>query len=158
MTAGAWIEAARDPVIAGELEAVYEQVARAIAQRGPICRASGRCCNFERWGHRLYVTGLEAAYTLTRLGEEQAVSVGDIADARERGGCPFQVGMLCSVHGIKPLGCRTYYCDPTAREWQELLTERSLAEVRAIHERYEIPYRYGEWREILELLLSDDGL
>ena len=160
MTADAWLDAVRDPGVTAELEAVYADVARAIEERGPVCRASGRCCNFERWGHRLYVTGLEAAYTLTRLGTDQAVSGADVAAARARGGCPFQSGTLCSVHGIKPLGCRTYYCDPTARDWQEVLTERSLGEIRAIHEHHEIPYRYGEWRDMLDLLLerSDDRL
>jgi hypothetical protein len=33
--------------------------------------------------------------------------------------------------------------------WQQELSERALAMVRAIHERYGIEYRYGEWRTML---------
>lgn len=36
--------------------------------RGPVCWASGRCsCNFEKFGHRLYVTALETAWCVTQL-------------------------------------------------------------------------------------------
>ena len=56
----------RDEVRAG-LERVYADAAAAIAERGLACWASGRCCNFGKAGHRLYVTGLEAAYTVSRL-------------------------------------------------------------------------------------------
>ena len=49
------------------------------------------------------MTGLEAAYTVDRLGEDRAITLGDVEDSRERGGCPFQDGLLCSVHGIKLL-------------------------------------------------------
>lgn len=155
MSARAWLDAARNPGISAELELVYADVAQEIARRAPACWASGRCCNFEKTGHRLYVTGLEAAYTLVNLPDDRSLSHTDIESARARGGCPFQLGNLCSVHGIKPLGCRTYFCDRSAREWQELLTERSLADIRAIHDRHAIPYRYAEWRELLELLISE---
>jgi len=146
--------------IAHELEAVYAQVSADIAARGPACWASGRCCNFEKTGHRLYVTGLEAAYAL-RNGPQVIVadrvintglSLPQIADARASGGCPFQVDNLCGIHSVKPLGCRVYFCDRSATEWQADLTEKSLREIRAIHDRHHIPYRYGEWRTMLEHL------
>src|SRR4051812_10991946 len=40
---------------------VYTELERAIAQRRPRCEASGRCCRFEEFGHRLYVTTMELA-------------------------------------------------------------------------------------------------
>lgn len=148
----AWLAAARDPQISGELELVYERIAREVDRRQPVCDQSGRCCNFEAWGHRLYVTGLEAAYLVARL--DRTLTPDDLARARAAGGCPFQKALLCSVHTIRPLGCRVYYCDESAKGWQEDLTERTLAEVRAIHDRHEIPYRYAEWRTLLETLTT----
>jgi Fe-S-cluster containining protein len=65
--------------------------------------------------------------------------------------CPFQVSNLCSVHSIKPLGCRVYFCDRSAQQWQQELSERSLQEIRAIHDEHGIPYRYGEWRSMLSM-------
>lgn len=148
-----WLEAGANPVIAGALEAVYAEVARQIERRGPACWASGRCCNFEQAGHRLYVTGLEAAYTLARAPAELRVTMTGIAGARARGGCPFQSGNLCGVHAIKPLGCRVYFCDRSAQAWQQELSERMLGEIRGLHDRFRVEYRYGEWRSMLEAIV-----
>ena len=126
----------------------------------------------------MYVTGLEAAYTIASLNDAAARGVmhdpstrecGDVRStpaspkvlslpqvnaARERGDCPFLVDNLCSVQGVKPLGCRVYYCDPSAQQWQMDLSEECLSTIRAIHDRYGIEYRYGEWRGMLEGLLT----
>lgn len=148
--AAQWLAAARDPSIVADLEAIYADVSRAITDRGPACWASGRCCNFEKTGHRLYVTGLEAAFTVARL-DQITLDAPAIHDARSRGGCPFQVLNLCGVHAIKPLGCRVYFCDRSAQAWQQELSERALARIKALHETRAIEYRYGEWRAMLEL-------
>ncbi len=149
-----WLAAARDPAIAAGLEAIYTIITDQIAARRPLCEVSGRCCNFEKHGHRLYVTGLEAAYTLTRLPPAQTLSLPMIADARARGDCPFLINKLCTVHTIKPLGCRVYFCDPTAQDWQQELSERTLDMVRKLHDRHGIEYRYGEWRGMLESFMA----
>ncbi len=151
--AAGWLAAARDPGIAADLEAIYADIARAITERGPSCWASGRCCNFEKTGHRLYVTGLEAAFTVARL-DSITLSTGTILDARSRGGCPFQVLNLCGVHAINPLGCRVYFCDRSAQAWQQELSERALTQIKALHEARGISYRYGEWRGMLEMFVA----
>ncbi|MBX3404962.1 MAG: YkgJ family cysteine cluster protein [Phycisphaeraceae bacterium] len=141
-----WIEAAARPEVRAGLEAVYAAAASAIADRGPACWASGRCCNFEKTGHLLYVTGLEAAYTVVNSRDRHAALSLPVLKGP---GCPFQSGNLCGVHEIKPLGCRVYFCDRSAQQWQNDLNERLLAEVRAIHDRHGVEYRYGEWRAML---------
>lgn len=153
--AGEWLAAVGRAEVASALEAVYARCAGAIAARGPSCWASGRCCNFEKAGHRLYVTGLEAAYTLALLPgsggafTRATIDGRDVDEARARGGCPFQVSNLCGVHGIKPLGCRVYFCDRSAQVWQQELSETLLGEIKALHDRFGVEYRYGEWREML---------
>jgi len=137
-----WLAAVANPAIARELETIYAKTAAAIVERKPVCVASGRCCHFEAHGHRLYVTGLEAAYTVSRatggLSGEAApasarlslpiLNTQSLSAAHTAGTCPYLSGTLCTVHSIKPLACRTYYCDPTAQEWQHELTERLLGE------------------------------
>lgn len=165
---------AREEVLGG-LEDVYADAMREIAQRQPVCDASGRCCKFEQYGHRLYVTGLEAAYTVVRLdteatqrlqspgvaGKRVSLTVLDASSlerARDEGGCPFQIDGLCSVHTIKPLACRTYFCDPTSTQWQHDLTERMHARIVRLHEEYAVEYRYAEWRAMLSLVVPTDGV
>lgn len=149
-----WFDAAAQPAIRVELETIYEQIADEIERRGPACWASGRCCNFGSAGHLLFVTGLEAAYTLGGLAAPErraAAGEGDsLTDA-----CPLQVSNLCGVHAVRPLGCRIYFCDATAQAWQHELSERMLRAVRDLHDRWEVPYRYGEWRRMLRELASE---
>ncbi|MFN0012233.1 MAG: hypothetical protein ACKVS8_11390 [Phycisphaerales bacterium] len=152
----AWLAAASDPAVAGELQTLFARVNAAIATRGPACWASGRCCNFEAFGHRLYVTGLEAAYTVASLkpGEHPPLSRESLADALSRGGCPFQIANLCGVHTIKPLACRVFFCDRSAQAWQGELLESLIVDLRALHDRHDIPYRYAEWRGLLGMFLA----
>lgn len=127
------------------------------------------------------MTGLEAAYviasmqqaSLVALGDEPAlraaddmrerptaptsVSLPQIHESRSRGDCPFLVDRLCSVHAIKPLGCRVYFCDPSAQIWQQELSEAGLARIRSLHDRHGIEYRYGEWRGMLEAVVAAAG-
>jgi len=63
-----------------------------------------------------------------------------------RDACVYQVDGLCSVHAVRPFGCRVFFCDPSSTDWQNELYEKSLERVRAIHERHGLPYRYMEWR------------
>ncbi len=157
--ARSWLEAVAREDVRGDLERVYAAAAAEIAARGPACWASGRCCNFEKTGHLLYVTGLEAAYTVRMRGDEgkqeqpgSRPGIHSLHVLGTGGACPFQEGHLCGVHEIKPLGCRVYFCDRSAQGWQQELSERLLGEIRAIHERHGIEYRYGEWRGMLRVV------
>jgi Fe-S-cluster containining protein len=77
-----------------------------------------------------------------------------LAAAVARGDCPFLVSQLCGVHTLKPAACRIYFCDQSATHWQNELAERVHAQIRALHDLHAIPYRYGEWRELLALFLD----
>jgi Fe-S-cluster containining protein len=147
-----WLAAAADPAVGAELEGVYGYVGAHVESRGPSCWASGRCCSFEKSGHLLYTTGLETAYTVSRV---RATSPSHrLTVSRSHPGCPFQSANLCGVHAVRPLGCRVYFCDRSAQEWQRELSERAIAQVRAVHDRHGIEYRYGEWRSMLGLFFD----
>ena len=150
-----WVRAASEPTVAAELLEVFAHVTEEVTRRGPVCWASGRCCNFRQTGHLLYVTGLEAAFTLVRCGSPGQAR---LAAATASGGCPFQVMNLCGVHGDKPLGCRLFFCDRTAQEWQNEVYERLLGELRTLHNRYGLEYRYGEWRSMMGSVMEQAEL
>jgi len=77
---------------------------------------------------------------------ERATTDTPLPQFEVRDACVYQVDGLCSVHPIRPFGCRVYFCAPTSTDWQNDLYERSLERVRAIHEQHGLPYRYMEWR------------
>lgn len=125
---------------------LYVALGDAIELQRPVCDRSGRCCRFEEYGHRLFVTTAEMATFFHDLKEPPIAAPG---------GCPFQKSGLCSVHPIRPLGCRIYFCDPSAAEWQRDQYERIHRELRRLHEQWSVPYFYVEWREALESVLPD---
>lgn len=146
-----WLRQARDPGVASAMAEIHAEIGRRIEERGPVCTASGRCCGFERYGHRLYVTGLEAAMTLDALPVERALGPGDVERARGAGTCPFVVDGLCGVHPVRPVGCRVFFCDSSAKLWVNELAEWAAESVKRVHERFGVEYRYAEWRAMLEL-------
>ena len=149
-----------------------------VAGRRPVCRASGRCCKFEAYGHRLYVTGVELAFFAARelgapggdgdcLNEPIAehaqgpfpehgtrVSLPQFFSSEKFEGCPYQVEGLCTAREGRPLGCRIYFCDENAQEWQNGVYEKYHAKLRGVHERFGVPYRYVEWRAGLRELME----
>src|SRR5690349_21412992 len=53
--------AAARPEVRAAVAEVYAKVQMEIDIRRPRCDISGRCCRFETFGHRLYVTTMELA-------------------------------------------------------------------------------------------------
>lgn len=138
-----WRQAAAGDAVDAELRGLYGRLDDEIATLGPTCWVSGKCCHFDSYGHRLYVTGLEIAWMLGQLGESCWEGVAKIEGVD---GCPFQVEGKCGAHGVRPLGCRVYYCDPNAQGWQQDIYEKYLDEIRKMHRHHGIEYRYMEWR------------
>jgi Fe-S-cluster containining protein len=132
------------------IAAVHAELERAIQQRRPRCDASGRCCRFEQFGHRLFVTTLELAAFVYDLETRSWPAELECARAQWSGeGCPFQLERLCGVHGIRPFGCRIFFCDPTASDWQREQYEAHHARLKRLHEELGVPYFYVEWRQAL---------
>jgi len=136
--------------------AVGEILAQAdaeIVERKPVCRASGRCCRFEEFGHRLYVTEAEMVHFKVHQGELDILRRFFTTDQVR--GCPYQVEGLCVAREGRPLGCRVYFCDPNAQVWENELYERYHAMLRAVHEKFGVAYRYLEWRAALRELVCE---
>jgi Fe-S-cluster containining protein len=135
---------------------VYHDLQGEIDARKPVCKTSGRCCRFEEFGHRLYVTTIELAAFVHDLPGRAGPSPGRNARPGDGPapptGCPFQVEGLCTVHAIRPFGCRIFFCDASSNEWQIQQYERFHARIKRIHEEMCVPYFYVEWREALQTL------
>ena len=154
-TVEAWFAAGARPEVATAIESVHLEIAEAIREVGPLCLASGNCCRFEAHGHRLYASGLEVARCVRICeAEGRGITVADVASSLERGNCPWQDGRLCTARSGRPSGCRVYFCDPRANEVVPMLAERAHERIRAIHDEHDVPYVYGEWRMMLQEVLS----
>jgi len=140
------VKAAMRPDVCEAVENVYLALQDAIDLRRPICVSSGRCCRFEEYGHRLFVTTLEMAAFVSQAKRSLNPATCD------KTGCPFQLNRLCDVHEIRPFGCRIFFCDETSTQWQAEQYERFHRELKRLHDELAIRYFYVEWREALAAL------
>lgn len=146
------LAAGRGDVVAA-VQDIYRRLQKEVDERKPLCVASGRCCHFDEYGHRLYVTTIELAVFVASVDGTAREIVSPVHKkslpqlGQREAGCRFQIDNLCMVHSIRPFGCRIFYCDPAAELWQREQYELFHREIQQLHERFEIPYFYIEWRD-----------
>jgi len=139
-----WRRAVLEPVIDQAIMRTYDKLDTAVAERHPTCWISGRCCDFDSFGHRLYVTGLEIAWVLKRV---DALALGSPATPGSANApCIYQQEKRCTIHEVRPLGCRLFFCQEGTQDWQQEVYEQFMQELRRLHEEHDLPYRYMEWR------------
>jgi Fe-S-cluster containining protein len=58
----------------------------------------------------------------------------------------------CTVHDIRPFGCRIFFCDKTSTQWQQEQYEVFHQTIKRLHTTLGVPYCYAEWRWALGAL------
>lgn len=127
--------------VVAELQALYAWADAKIAAYSPRCEASGNCCRFKEYGHRLYLCQVEAGYLL-----ENAPPYPLPAD---EAGCPFQVDGLCTRRENRPLGCRVYFCDPSFSGAMETIMEEGVRRLKEITEKHHLGWDYASLHAFL---------
>jgi Fe-S-cluster containining protein len=151
-------EAVRLAALRGDVRdavgAVYRDLAADVDKRRPVCVVSGRCCRFEEYGHRLFVTTMElAAFVAEFDAAPRPAALAESIRAWDGTGCPFQVAKMCGVHAIRPFGCRMFFCDATSTQWQNEAYETYHGRLKRLHEALGVPYFYVEWRQAVRAVL-----
>jgi len=144
---------AAEQAIVRDVAEIYACLDRSLDQvvRLPgACRQCGRCCDFEAYGHRLFVTTPEWVHFRQMLGDQPIRPMPS-------GRCPYNQQGRCDVYTIRFSGCRIFACqmDPQV---QSDLTESALARLKALCVHYAIPYRYVDLGAALNGRLADIGL
>lgn len=128
--------------LATEMAGFYDRLDRTIADRGPTCWNHGSCCKFGEFGHKLFVTTVELAYFVRGNRD-------DWRPPSAEDSCPFQFQGKCTAREHRPMGCRIFFCDPTAQHWQNDEYEKQLRTLKAISTTSGVDYRYIEWLHAL---------
>ena len=127
-----------------ELRALYEQLDAEVAELGPVCQLSGRCCRFREYGHTLFVSTPEVRFLLANAPEPQRP-----LDRGET--CPWQDARgRCTARGCRPLGCRVYYCDPSYERAAHELSERYIARLKELTNNHGLTWNYAPLHRHLE--------
>ncbi len=121
--------------VSAGLRALYAAFDGATARVSPVCRASGRCCDFEAFGHTLFASRLEVDLLLADSGLESFEPPTRL--------CPFWKERRCTARSPRPLGCRAFFCDEAKTEDMRALHESFLRDLKDLHVRHGIPWDYA---------------
>ncbi|MHC5083716.1 MAG: YkgJ family cysteine cluster protein [Planctomycetota bacterium] len=126
-----------------QVQQIYDWVDEQVAGLDQSCRACGKCCDFESFGHRLYVTTPELIHFAHHLGPE--------IKEMPTGVCPYRIDGKCSVYPYRFTGCRIFACNGD-EDKQNLLCEQAISKLKALCEEHNLEYRYVYLKVGLELL------
>lgn len=154
--------AARRKEVLTAMSGFMAEADRLIAAQPATCWNRGKCCRFGQYGHRLFVTALEVVHYLATPEESNAASQVNalpgiqlpVIPAGREDACPHAFEGRCHARRRRPLGCRIFFCDPSARHWQGPLTETLLARLKVMHRELNVPYFYTDWMHVLRALAS----
>lgn len=126
-----------------QMETLYQTLEAKLADLAPPddCSACGRCCDFEAFGHRLYLTTPEWLFFAHRLGTPPKPMTDGV--------CPYRIDGKCSVYPLRFAGCRIFQCKGRHAD-QSDLTEATLAQLKQLCQQHNVPYYYMDLKTALK--------
>ena len=119
------------------VQGVYRELDEAVAAAAPVCAVSGRCCRFVEYEHTLFISAPEAAILLADAPPPSR-PLDDGAT------CPWQDAKgRCTAREARPLGCRSYFCDPAFADRMPELAEAAIARLKAVVAEHGLPWDYA---------------
>ncbi len=122
---------------------IYKWIDSQVADFAP-CTACGKCCNFDAWDHRLFITAPELLYFTYRMSPEPIKPM-------PTGLCPYNIDGKCSVHPHRFAACRIFACKED-HELPSRLSEQTIKKLKSICEQSNIPYQYTDIKTALNRL------
>ncbi len=132
---------------------VYGEMETALGPAADACRACGRCCRFREGAIVLFASSLEMAVLMAEAGPPDAsryVVGGPVAGNWV---CPYQEGNRCAERAVRPLGCRTYFCDTDAGAQGRAVHAHALDRLRTVAREHGHPWWYGPAKAYLDAVV-----
>ncbi len=116
------------------VELVYNWLEMENRQRADLCKACGKCCDFTRFDHRLFVTTPEIIYLAAKLGP------GNIRQMHN-GLCPYNEKGQCTIRDYRFASCRIFFCNGDSA-CQARLSEETIKKFASLCDEFNLSYRY----------------
>jgi len=126
----------REIEIAGAVVEVYDWIDSQISQNPAQCDMCGKCCDFESYGHRLFVTSCELIYFAVKLDPDKIRPM-------PTGRCPYNIDGKCTVYPYRFAGCRIFSCKGD-KDFQSRLSEQAVVKFKGICGKFALTYRYTD--------------
>ena len=118
---------------------IYNWLDLQIRQNASVagqCNICGKCCDFDAFDHRLFITTPELMYLSANITAENIKPM-------PAGKCPYNVDGKCTIYEYRFAGCRIFCCKAD-RDFQSSLSESSLEKFKSLCEEFDVPYRYTD--------------
>ena len=125
------------------IQQIYDFIDSQAATLENSCTACGKCCDFENYDHKLFVTSPELIYFADRIAPEKIKTM-------QNGICPYNENKKCTVYQNRFAGCRIFSCKAD-KDFQSTLTEKALSKLKSVCKDFQIPYRYLDLKTALNL-------
>jgi Fe-S-cluster containining protein len=100
------------------------------------CEVCGKCCDFSKFDHHLFVTTPELMYLAANLNSK---NIRPTTSNR----CPYNIEGKCSIYEHRFAGCRIFCCKGNT-DFQNSLSESALEKFKSLCNELQIEYRYSE--------------
>ena len=130
------------PVVSKVAE-VYDWIDSSIREENmeDLCSQCGKCCDFESYDHRLFVTTPEIIYLTEHLGKENIKPM-------PTGRCPYNIENKCTIHKLRFAGCRIFNCKAD-EDTQSQLSESTIKKFKEICNNSNTGYKYTDLQTAL---------
>ena len=139
-----------NPRLTAKIAEIYNRLdskIRGKLQSAQKCSSCGKCCNFAKFDHHLFITTPEMMYLAAKLSPENIKPMTTAI-------CPYNSNGECTIYQHRFAGCRIFHCTANA-DFQSKLTESTLKELKSVCADFQIPYRYTKLATALNNFTSD---
>ncbi len=113
------------------------------------CKACGKCCDFDKFDHHLFVTPPELMYLTT--GQQATNPGAENIKSMPTNRCPYNIDGKCTVYEYRFASCRIFYCKADV-DFQGELSESALEKLKSLCTEFQIPYHYTDLADALNSL------
>lgn len=127
-----------------KVEEIYNNIHQELSENtneSESCNACGKCCNFEKYDHRLFLTTPEMIYLKEKLKPQKLKKM-------TTGICPYNSDGKCQIYNLRFAGCRIFCCNSN-ENLQAELSESAIRSFKKICPQFQIPYLYTDLKTAL---------
>lgn len=119
-------------IICDKVAQIYDWLDENLKNLDPNCSACGKCCNFDSFGHKLFITTPELLYFYENL-EPLRKMTGQ--------SCPYLKDGKCDARNFRFSACRIFFCKSDSEKLNQL-SEQAIEKFKALCDELDFPYRY----------------
>ncbi|PKL47368.1 MAG: hypothetical protein CVV39_05795 [Planctomycetes bacterium HGW-Planctomycetes-1] len=129
--------------ICKQVSQIYDWLDSQIKSMNVECQTCGKCCNFDAFGHKLFITTPELLYFKKNIviSSEVPINRDGAEKSIQKNICPYLKDGKCAARNFRFAGCRIFFCKADSEKINKL-SEQAIEKFKTLCDEYNFPYRY----------------